>query len=126
MGDRTGRLKNCVASAKRKEKASELELAVILQEAIETLKEIAPINRRPWIVAQLHELYSSQDGKCAICGHDILWGQFHVDHRIPHSKGGGNEFSNLQLTHPFCNQSKNNGVPLSELLIYLESRTMNL
>jgi 5-methylcytosine-specific restriction endonuclease McrA len=126
MSDLKGRLKSYSESAKRKEKASELELAFILQETIETLKEIAPIKRRPWIEAQLHELYSSQDGKCAICGKEIIWKQFHVDHRVPHSKGGGNEFSNLQLTHPFCNQSKSNGVPLSELLIYLEGRAMNI
>lgn len=126
MSDQTNRLKSLLAYATRKEKASQLELAVILQEAVETLKEIAPIKRRLWIEAQLYELYNSQRGKCAICGNKLDWGQFHVDHKIPHSKGGGNEFSNLQLTHGSCNQSKGNGVPLSDLLLYLESRAMNL
>lgn len=126
MIDRRKRIKSLIKSATRKENSSRSELAFLLQESVQLLKELDPIKRRPWIEAQLHELFYSQNGKCAICGNDLMWGQFHVDHKIPHSKGGGNEFMNLQLTHPFCNQSKNNGVAMSDLLLYLEGRVMNL
>lgn len=126
MRNEIERLTDCLQSANRKAKTSESELAFILQEAVDILKDISPIKRRSWIEAQLHELYNTQRGKCAICRKNIAWGYFHVDHKIPYSKGGGNEFTNLQLTHPLCNQSKGNGVSFSDLLLYLESRVMNL
>lgn len=120
------RLKRVSEKAERKAQQSKYELTSALQDAVEILKELDPIKRKPWIEAQLRELFHSQGGKCAICRRELQWGQFQVDHKIPHSKGGGNEFANLQLTHPFCNRSKSNGVSLSGLLRYLEGRVMNL
>lgn len=126
MAPDSERLNRLAEKAGRKAQKSEFELALVLQDAVEILKTLDPIKRKPWIEAQLHELFQLQDGKCAICRQELQWGQFHVDHKIPHSRGGGNEFANLQLTHSFCNRSKSNGVPLSELLKYLEGRVMNL
>lgn len=37
--------------------------------------------------------------------------EFHIDHRIPVSKGGSNDILNLRLLHPKCNISKNNLTP---------------
>lgn len=34
-----------------------------------------------------------------------------MDHIVPKSKGGSNGRDNLQLAHPFCNQSKGNRMP---------------
>ncbi|WP_047046299.1 HNH endonuclease [Vibrio mexicanus] len=126
MNEKMQRLSSLKDKAARKNQTSDYEFAFILGEAAQILKEIAPIKRKAWIEAQLMELFHLQNGKCPLCDHELIWGQFQVDHKVPHSRGGGNEFANLQLTHAFCNNSKNNGVPLSELLRYLEGRVLNL
>ena len=60
---------------------------------------------------------------CAICGkpidYDLGWWidpkdckrkkhplSFEYDHRVPHSRGGGNEWGNAQPAHRICNQRK--------------------
>lgn len=42
---------------------------------------------------------------CGICFEKID-GDYHIDHIIPVSKGGHHCSKNLQLAHPYCNQSK--------------------
>ena len=51
-------------------------------------------------------IYSKYDGKCAICGKPVRFKKMTVDHKIPVSKGGTNELSNLQLSHLSCNRAK--------------------
>ena len=53
----------------------------------------------------LHEV---QDGRCAMCGSEVERG--HVDHKIPTSKGGTSDLSNLQLLCESCNWSKGSKV----------------
>ncbi len=49
---------------------------------------------------------------CGICSHKILkLDHGNVDHIIPKSKGGGDEPSNLQFTHKWCNAYKGNKMP---------------
>ena len=43
--------------------------------------------------------------KCAYCGCDCSE-VYHIDHKIPLSKGGGNDIDNLALSCPKCNWSK--------------------
>ena len=43
--------------------------------------------------------------KCAYCGTDCI-DTYHIDHKIPVSKGGDNSFDNLALSCPKCNLSK--------------------
>lgn len=38
-------------------------------------------------------------------------GKYHVDHRIPVSRGGANNARNICITHCRCNQSKNDKLP---------------
>lgn len=44
-------------------------------------------------------------GMCGICK-GFIDGDFHVDHRIPLSKGGMHGYANCQPAHPKCNLSK--------------------
>lgn len=53
----------------------------------------------------IQEMYELQGGRCLYC--DIaLFDNYHVDHIIPVALGGGNDFDNLCIACPFCNQSK--------------------
>lgn len=45
---------------------------------------------------------------CGICERPltIRKGEYHIDHRLPHTQGGSHELANLQLAHPKCNPIK--------------------
>ena len=52
-------------------------------------------------------VYARDGGRCQLCG----WGpvdpaRFDLDHVLPVSKGGVHSYANIQLTHPWCNDSK--------------------
>ena len=53
----------------------------------------------------VREVINKYQGKCAYCGIDCLT-EYHIDHKKPLYKGGGNELSNLALSCPHCNWSK--------------------
>lgn len=53
----------------------------------------------------IDDMLSSQNWLCNYCSKDIKNG-FHVDHKNPVSRGGGNSPENLQLLCPQCNLSK--------------------
>ena len=67
----------------------------------------------PQDVLSLHE---EQRGLCFYCN-TALNGQYHVDHKIPLSKGGTNWPNNLCLACQPCNDSKLNKTP-EEFLIF--------
>lgn len=50
-------------------------------------------------------MLKAQGGHCNYCN-ATLDGAYHVDHKTPVSRGGGNETSNLQVLCPGCNLSK--------------------
>lgn len=56
------------------------------------------------------KLYKAQKGKCWWCGTDVR-DDYHVDHRIPLSRGGSNDPNNLCISCPPCNQSKGGKLP---------------
>ena len=60
------------------------------------------------------QIQSQTDSKgvlhCWWCGKPIE-DQYHVDHRIPLSKGGNDDPGNLVIAHPKCNQSKHDKLP---------------
>ena len=51
-------------------------------------------------------VYSKASGRCAICGEHISYKKFTIDHKRPLSKGGTNDFQNLQAVCKSCNQMK--------------------
>lgn len=55
----------------------------------------------------IKKLLDEWDGNCGLCRLAVL-GKYHIDHKTPLSKGGAHEQSNLQVTHPRCNQVKHN------------------
>lgn len=55
-------------------------------------------------------LLKTQHNRCWWCG-GIIDDEYHVDHRIPISRGGTNHASNLCIACPHCNWSKNNKMP---------------
>lgn len=56
-------------------------------------------------------LWDQQRGRCAYCKCRLSDG-YHVDHKVPTSKGGGNSRANLQLTCQKCNLKKHNKDPI--------------
>jgi CRISPR/Cas system Type II protein with McrA/HNH and RuvC-like nuclease domain len=89
------------------------------------MKQLDPIQRRPWIAHVICEMYEEQAGKCALTGHP-LDGSFEVDHIVPVSYAGGNERTNLRLVSLSANRSRGNrGVDPHDLLRYLEDRYQN-
>lgn len=63
------------------------------------------------LVSKLHNWESRL---CGIC-FKLITGTYHLDHIVPLSRGGEHSVANLQLAHPFCNQSKFTKLP-SEML----------
>lgn len=55
-------------------------------------------------------IYERQGGRCWWCGEDCK-DDYHVDHRIPLSKGGSNGPGNLVISCPTCNLSKGTRLP---------------
>ncbi len=53
-----------------------------------------------------HMLYDIQHGKCFICQKHVPRGEATVDHVIPQSKGGTNDFANKVMCCYACNQNK--------------------
>jgi len=51
---------------------------------------------------------ASPDKKCAICGQNVEWNEYQLDHIKPHSKGGKTELRNSRITHRTCNIKKSN------------------
>lgn len=55
-------------------------------------------------------IYEQQRGQCWWCGAPV-GDDYHVDHRIPLSRGGSNAPENLVISCPYCNRSKSNKLP---------------
>lgn len=58
----------------------------------------------------IKQLFKSQKGRCWYCQKSIENG-YHIDHRIPLSRGGSNDPSNLVLACPSCNLRKGDRLP---------------
>ncbi|MCC5665010.1 group II intron reverse transcriptase/maturase, partial [Nostoc sp. CHAB 5784] len=72
------------------------------------------MGKNPELPKRVATLLKKQNGKCTHCGlffreNDVM----EVDHSIPKSKGGKDEYKNLQLLHRHCHDTKtvNDGSP---------------
>ena len=67
------------------------------------------------------QLYEAQGGKCGICNQHIddrrlEDGKYvHIDHIVPHSRGGETKNENAQLVHSECNLQKGNRYYIDEV-----------
>ena len=68
----------------------------------------APENKR--------ELFGEQSGRCAACGYESRYRQFHVDHIISQKRNGSDALDNLQLLCSNCNAVKGGDRSQQELL----------
>lgn len=64
--------------------------------------------RRQFTDYEKKTIYAKSNGKCAICGKPVMYKKMTIDHIVPISQGGTNDFSNLQLACHSCNRLKNN------------------
>lgn len=55
--------------------------------------------------AELEAIWCLQHGRCAYCQR-YVGSTYHIDHKLPITRGGTNDLSNLQLTCPRCNMRK--------------------
>jgi 5-methylcytosine-specific restriction endonuclease McrA len=58
----------------------------------------------------IEAIYASQKGRCYWC-QERVGKDYHVDHRIPMSRGGTNNPDNIVIACPHCNQSKKDKLP---------------
>ena len=64
-------------------------------------------NRRKFTDYEKKTVYARGNGRCALCGRPIDFESMTIDHKIPLSRGGTNDFANLQPTCGVCNLLKN-------------------
>ena len=52
-------------------------------------------------------VFARDGGRCHICHKKVNPKRWHLDHIIPLSKGGAHSYQNVAVSHPTCNQQKN-------------------
>lgn len=69
-------------------------------------------------------VYQKTEGHCYLCGEFVEFDVFEMEHRIPVSKGGTNDLSNLFCSCHYCNQMKQDIYPadfmekISQIVMY--------
>ena len=51
-------------------------------------------------------VYKEKNGVCEYCGKSLSKDEFHLEHKIPISRGGNNEYDNLTISCASCNLKK--------------------
>ncbi len=65
------------------------------------------MGHHPEVTNRIATIIKTQKGKCNLCGLHFREGDImEVDHIIPTSLGGKDEYKNLQLLHRHCHQNK--------------------
>lgn len=90
------------------------QLKMIMQDAIKEHR-MPRDSRRSFPAKMKYELFDRQRGLCGLCDQSIdeerleETNYVHIDHILPHSKGGLTDDTNAQLTHRECNLHKGAG-----------------
>lgn len=71
---------------------------------------LADAGGKQYTVDDIKRLMVLQRGRCASCGISIK-SKYHIDHRVPVSKGGSNDIKNIELLCPTCNLRKSDKMP---------------
>ncbi|MBE9223670.1 group II intron reverse transcriptase/maturase [Cyanobacterium stanieri LEGE 03274] len=67
----------------------------------------ARIGKHPEVSTRMATLLKKQKGRCNDCGHCFKDGDLlEIDHIIPKSRGGKDEYKNLQVLHRHCHDKK--------------------
>jgi 5-methylcytosine-specific restriction endonuclease McrA len=75
---------------------------------------------------ELGEVIAKSGGKCLACFEDITDGNFHVDHRMPISKGGPLAKWNLQILCEKCHGKKRSKTAIyTRIFVRRESDSLN-
>lgn len=68
--------------------------------------------RSAFVESVMAEIVYDRDlGLCQICGLPVEAGEFHLDHRVPISRGGEHSYANCQTSHAVCNIRKSDRLP---------------
>jgi 5-methylcytosine-specific restriction endonuclease McrA len=84
-------------SARAKKRARDIKRRMLVKGTSQESKITADV---------IKNIIDKYQGKCAYCGKECV-DVYHIDHKLPLSRGGGNNFDNLALSCPHCNLSKN-------------------
>lgn len=80
--------------------------------------------RKRFSVKDRKEVYRKTEGHCYLCGEFVDFDSFEVEHLIPVSKGGDNDFNNLFPACHCCNAIKHDVYPkefmekISQIFLY--------
>jgi len=93
-------------------------------EAYKALKAREAAKRRgservTWAAEDLRELMAQQQGQCFYC-HTVLGESYHIEHKLPLSRGGQHEPGNICLACPQCNMRKHDKTPEEFLIILMQ------
>ena len=116
------------AAVRRVHAASELEDAI--RELAKLVHSLDPIKRCvTWSAETVETIAARQDWRCPQCQKllaPLSARQHHVDHVVPWILGGGNELSNIQILHEWCNLAKGRKCDFDLVIEYLDGRLRNL
>lgn len=71
----------------------------------------AKVKRKSFTQEQRAEVYRKTKGYCYLCGDFVDFTEFEIEHKVPISKGGTNDISNLFCSCHVCNSIKQDIYP---------------
>jgi hypothetical protein len=73
-------------------------------------------------VARRRIMWERDNGICYICGDEVRFDGFELDHLVPVSRGGDNHPNNLAVTHQMCNRRRGTRIEEAQLRKLFELR----